>query len=64
MLEVVEWNKRWTRPFPYCPVNRQCPWKETLIEKKNDFTDMGQKMKENELKLTFLYWSAFTASML
>ena len=25
---------------------------------------MGQKMKEKELKLTFLYWSAFTASML
>ena len=33
-LEVVEWNKRWSPPFPCCPVNRQCLWKKTLIEKK------------------------------
>ena len=49
MLKVVEWNKRWTRPFPYCPVNRQCPWKETLIEKKwfyrHGAKDEGKRVK-------------------
>ena len=34
-VEVVEWNKRWSPPFPCCPVSRQCPWKKTLIKKKN-----------------------------
>ena len=24
-VEVVEWNKRWSPPFPYCPVSCQCP---------------------------------------
>ena len=33
-VEVVEWNKSWSPPFPCCPVNRQCLWKKTLIEKK------------------------------
>ena len=33
-VEVIEWNKRWSPPFPCCPVSRQCPWKKTLIEKK------------------------------
>ena len=23
-VEVVEWNKRWSPPFPCCPVSRQC----------------------------------------
>ena len=23
-VEVVEWNKRWSIPFPCCPVNCQC----------------------------------------
>ena len=31
---MVEWNKRWSPPFPCCPVSCQCPWKKTLIEKK------------------------------
>ena len=31
--EVAEWNKRWSPPFPCCPVNRQSLWKKTLIEK-------------------------------
>ena len=22
---VVEWNKKWPPPFPYCPVSRQYP---------------------------------------
>ena len=30
---MVEW-KRWSPLFPCCPVSCQCPWKETLIEKK------------------------------
>ena len=34
-VKVVEWNKRWSTPFPSCPVSRQCPWKKTLTEKKN-----------------------------
>ena len=34
-VEVVEWNKKWSSPFPCCPVSRQCPWKKTLIEKKS-----------------------------
>ena len=33
-VELVEWNKRWSPPFPYCPVSCQSPWKKTLIEKK------------------------------
>ena len=24
-VEVVEWNKRWSPPFPCCPVSYQCP---------------------------------------
>ena len=24
-VEVVEWNKRWSPPFPCCPVSCQCP---------------------------------------
>ena len=24
-VEVVEWNKKWSLPFPCCPVSRQCP---------------------------------------
>ena len=23
-VEVLEWNKTWSPPFPCCPVNRQC----------------------------------------
>ena len=34
VVEWNEWNKRRSPPFPCCPVNRQCPWKKTLIEKK------------------------------
>ena len=33
-VEVVEWNRTWSPPFPCCPVSRQCPWKKILIEKK------------------------------
>ena len=33
-VEVVELNKRWSPPFPRCPLSRQCPWKKTLIQKK------------------------------
>ena len=33
-VEVVKWNKRWSPPFPCCPVSRQCLWKKILIEKK------------------------------
>ena len=32
-VQVVEWNKKWSLPFPCCPATRQCPWKKTLIEK-------------------------------
>ena len=34
-VEVVEWNKQWSPPFPCCPVNRQCLWKKTLVEIPN-----------------------------
>ena len=33
-VEVVECNKRWSPPFPCCPVNRLCLWKKTPTEKK------------------------------
>ena len=36
-VEVVELNKRWSPPFPCCPVIRQCLWKKTLIKKKMCF---------------------------
>ena len=25
-VEVLEWNKRWSPPFPCCPVSCQCLW--------------------------------------
>ena len=31
-VEVVEWNKKRSPPFPCCPVSCQCPWKKPLIE--------------------------------
>ena len=37
-VEVVEWNKRWSPPFLRCPVNCQCLWKKTLIEKSASLT--------------------------
>ena len=40
---MVEWNKRWS-PFPYCPVSGQCPWKKTLIEKKNDKKKLSKRL--------------------
>ena len=33
-MEVVEWSKRWSPSFPCCPMSFHCPWKKTLIEKK------------------------------
>ena len=33
-VEVIEWNKKRSPPFPCCPVSCQCPWKKTLIGKK------------------------------
>ena len=33
-VEVVEWNKRWSPPFPCCPVSRQCLWKKPWQKKK------------------------------
>ena len=38
-VQVVEWNKKWSPPFPCCPVSRQCPWKKTLMEKKEKNTE-------------------------
>ena len=35
-IEVVEWNKRWSSPFPCSPVSRQILWRKTLMEKKID----------------------------
>ena len=45
-VEVVEWNKKWSPPFPCCPVNRQCPWKKTLIEKKKKHGHRKEKIKK------------------
>ena len=33
-VDVVEWNKERSPPFSCRPVNCQCLWKKTLIEKK------------------------------
>ena len=47
-VEVVEWNERWSPLFSCCPVNRQCLWKKTLIEKKTtvmSFTIFTTKLK-------------------
>ena len=44
-VEVVEWNKKWSLPFPCCPVSRQCPWKKTLIEKKTSSEVFIQKLQ-------------------
>ena len=38
-MEVVEREKKWSPPFPCCPVSRQCPSKKTVIEEKNLFTE-------------------------
>ena len=37
-VEVVDRNIRWSPPFRCCPVSSQCPWKKTLIERKNFFS--------------------------
>ena len=33
-MEVEKWDKRWSPPFPCCPVNHKYLWKKTLIENK------------------------------
>ena len=43
-VEVVEWNKRWSPPFPCCPVSRQCPWKKILIEKKRKKKKLSKRL--------------------
>ena len=48
-VEVVEWNKRRSPPFPYCPVSRQCSWKKTLIEKKSGSEIIKFKAKDSEI---------------
>ena len=54
-VEVVEWNKRWSPPFPCCPVSRQCLWKKTLIEKKNN-SDLLPMALSLELRYNFYIW--------
>ena len=49
-VEVVEWNKRYSPPFPSCPVSLQCPCKKILIEKKKIWTQgtwKEQSLREN-----------------
>ena len=45
-VEVVE-----SPPFPCCPVSRQCPWKKTLIEKKN-YEELWIKIRDLIRSLT------------
>ena len=37
---VVEWNKRWSPPFPCCSVNRQCLRKKTFKKKNLQQTNL------------------------
>ena len=46
-VEVVEWNKRWSPPFPCCPVSQQCPRKKTLIEKNKKLYNTSWKPLED-----------------
>ena len=41
-VELVEWNKRWSSPFPWYPVSCQCPWKKTRIDKKQSLLQKKQ----------------------
>ena len=50
-MEVVEWNKKWSPPFPYCPVSLQYPWKKTLVGKKFFFS----------VKINFSWFFSFSS---
>ena len=65
--EVVEWNKRWSPPFPCCPVNCQWLWKKTLIEKNvwklnylssheewNDLINFSKKFLQKQSPSSFI----------
>ena len=49
-VEVVEWNRKRSPPFPYSPVSCQCPWKKALIEKKK------KKKKNVKCGLFMIAW--------
>ena len=54
-VEVIEWSKNLSLPFLCCPVSRQCPLKEALIEKKIK--------KKKKSPYTFRHNSAFTTDI-
>ena len=72
---VVEWNSRWSPPFPYCPVSRQCPWKKILMGKNYNHSGSGpdrywmkileQRAFEKMNYITSLasFWTALSSSM-
>ena len=64
-VEVVEWNRKRSPPFPCCPVSCQCLWKKALIEKKTTyFSCNGRWFKificNTHLQL-FTTWGIITA---
>ena len=50
-VKVIEWNKKKRSPtFPCYPVSRQCPWKKTIIEKKNsEYLSFFRKKRPNSV---------------
>ena len=54
-VELVEWNKRRSPPFPCYPVSRQCPWKKTSIEK--NICSCWQV--RDRLQISLLIWLEF-----
>ena len=55
-VEVVDWNRIWSPPFPGWPVIRQCPWQKSLREKKVDlkFKGKSQTLIWTRTRITWL----------
>ena len=58
-VEVVEWNKRWSPPFPCCPVSRQCLKENPDRKKKRAFFDNAiKKISVSGDTIPTLSWSS------
>ena len=59
-VEVIEWNKRWSLPFLYCPVNCQCL--EENLDRKKIMTELEAVFykKNIDKKFISLVWLVLT----
>ena len=56
-VEVVEWNKRWSPPFPCCSVSCQC-LKENPYRKKKQFSLLTSYLATKTSWLVVQTWIA------